>query len=179
MIEVSGKSGGKTMNIEKDKLLQAFNHMVDELHAAVEKAEEKLGPPLEEMVSNAEKMSKQLYALTQDEMKSLSEHLKRDIAHARKYMQTEGRDFNQWLKFDVKQVEDKFADFLAKAADRNWLDFHSFKGFQQNTLYKTGEICGPGTLRCLNCEQEMKFTRNTRIPPCPKCHQTEFERQVS
>jgi hypothetical protein len=54
------------MNDPKDKLLQAFNHMVDELHARIEKAEEKISPTLDEMIGNAEKLSKKLYALTQD-----------------------------------------------------------------------------------------------------------------
>ena len=167
------------MSEPKDKLLEAFNHMVDEMHGAINRAEEKLGPTLEEMVSNAEKMSKEVYALTQDEMKSVSEQVKREISNAREYMKTEGHDLNQWLKFDFQRVEDNFTDFLSKAADRNWLDFHAFTDFQQNTLYKTGEICGSGTLRCLACDQEMKFTRNTRIPPCPSCHHTDFERVVS
>lgn len=166
------------MSDPKDKILQAFNQMVDDLHAAIEKAEEKISPTLDEMITNAEKMSKQLYALTQDEMRAVSEHVKRDIAHAREYMQTEGRELNQWLKFDIQQVEDKFADFLSQAADKNWLDFHAFKQSQKNVLYHTGEPCGPGTLSCLGCGQEMKFTRNSRIPPCPKCHKTEFTRQV-
>ncbi len=166
------------MNDKTDKLLQAFNKMVDEVDAALEKAEEKMAPTIDEMVDNAEKLSKRLYALSQDEIKLVSDHLKRDIAHAREYMQTEGREFNQWLKFDIKRVEDRFADFLSHAADKNWLDLRAFKEYQQTTLYKTGEICGAGTLRCLSCGQEMQFTKNTRIPPCPKCHQTEFERVV-
>ncbi len=166
------------MSDPKDKLLQAFNQMIDDLHAAIEKAEEKMAPTLDQMISNAEKMSKQLYALTQDEIRLVSDHVKRDIAHAREYMQTEGHELNQWLKFDIQQVEDKFADFLAQAADKNWLDFHAFKQNQQNVLYRTGEICAPGTLSCLSCGQEMKITRNNRIPPCPKCHKTEFSRLV-
>lgn len=166
------------MNDPKDRLLKAYNHMVDEVYAAIEKAEETLSPTLDELIHNAEQMSKKLYALTQDEAKTISENLKRDFTHAREYMQTEGREFNQWLKFDIQQVEDKFVDFLSQAADKNWLDFRSFKDFQQNTLYKTGEICSAGTLRCLDCGQEMKFTKNSHIPPCPKCHHTQFERVV-
>lgn len=167
------------MTEPKDKLLQAFNHMVDELYAAVEKAEETISPTVDEMVKNAETMSKKLYALTQDEAKAISEHVKRDISNARDYLKEDGKELNQWLKFDIQQVEDKFADFLAQAADKTWLDFRAFKDFQQNTLYKTGEICTAGTLRCLDCGQEMKLTKNTRIPPCPKCHHTAFEREVS
>ncbi len=166
------------MNEPKDKLLQAFNHMVDEMHAAIEKAEETLAPTLEEIINRTEATTKKLYALTQDEARALSEHIKRDFTHARRYMQTEGRDFRQWLNFDIKQVEDRFVDFLARAADKNWLDFHAFQEHQDNFLYHTGEICGAGTLRCLNCDQSMSFTRNSRIPPCPKCHHTEFERLV-
>ena len=86
------------MTDPKDRLLNAFNHMVDELHAAIEKAEEKMSPTVDELLSNTEKMSKKLFALTQDEAKSVSEHLKRDITHAREYMETEGKDLNQWLK---------------------------------------------------------------------------------
>ncbi len=163
---------------QKDKLLQAFNHMMDEVHAAIEKAEETLSPTVEEIINNAEKMSKQLYALTQDEAKTLSRNLKREMSHAREYLKKEGKDLNQWLKFDIQQVEDKFTDFIAQAADKTWLDFRIFKEYKENTLYKTGEICSAGTLRCLDCGQEMKFTKNSRIPPCPKCHQTSFERQV-
>ena len=164
---------------QKDKLLQAFNHMMDEMFNAMEKAEQTLSPTVEEMLNNAEKMTKQMYALTQDEVKSISAHVKRDIANAREYMKTDGKELNQWFNFDLKLMEDRFADFLAQAADKNWLDFRAFKEHQQNTLYKTGEICTAGTFRCLDCKQEMTFTKNTRIPPCPKCHHTNFERVVS
>lgn len=167
------------MTDPKDKLLKAYNHMVDELHAAVEKAEETLSPTIDEMLKNAEQLSKKAYALTQDEAKSISEHLKRDIAHAREYMQTDGKEFKQWLNFDIQQVEDRFIDFLSKAADKTWIDFRALDLLnKKNSVYSTGEICSAGTLRCLKCSQQMKFTKNSHIPPCPKCHHTKFERVV-
>jgi len=167
------------MTDPKDKLLKAYNHMLDELHAAVEKAEETLSPTIDEMLKNAENLSKKAYALTQDEAKNISEHLKRDIAHAREYMRTDGKEFKQWLNFDIQQVEDRFIDFLSKAADKTWIDFRALEILsQKNSVYKTGELCSAGTLRCLDCSQEMKFTKNSRIPPCPKCHHTNFERVV-
>lgn len=165
------------MTDQKDKLLQAFNHMVDELHASIEKAEETLSPTIDEMLQNAQKMSKKLYALSQDEAQIITQHLKRDIAHARKYMETEGKEFNEWLNFDINQVEDRFLDMISKAADKTWLDFRAFKQQNENSqVYKTGEICSAGTLSCEKCGQAMKFTKNSHIPPCPKCHHTEFSR---
>jgi len=166
------------MNDTTDKLLKAFNHMVDDMHAALEKAENRVPASIEDAMKKAEQTSREFYALTQDEVKSISTQLKREINHARDYMKTEGHEFNQWLKFDMQLVEDKFATFLKQAADKNWLDFQAFRDYQQNTLYKTGEICVAGTLRCLNCGQEMSLKKNTRLPPCPKCHATEFERVV-
>jgi hypothetical protein len=167
------------MNDRKDKLLQAFNHMMDELYAAMDKAEKTLSPSIDELVKNSEQMTKKMYALTQDEIKSISESIKRDIAHAREYLEKDGKELNEWFKFDIKLVEDRFVDFLSQAADKSWLDFRAFKERQQNALYKTGEICTAGTLRCLDCGQEMTFHKNSRIPPCPKCHHTNFERVVS
>jgi len=167
------------MNEQTDRLLKAFNHMLDELHAAVEKAEETLSPTVDEMLQNAEKMTRKVYALTTDEAKSLTTQLRREITQAREYMQTEGREFNAWLNFDIQQVEDQFAEFLSRAADKTWLDFRAFELMsKQNSIYKTGELCSAGTLRCMKCSQEMKFTKNSRIPPCPKCHHTQFERVV-
>ena len=167
------------MGDQKDKLLQAFNHMVDEVYAAIEKAEETLSPTVDEMLQNAQSMSKKLYALTQDEAKSLSEHLRRDIAHAQKYMGTDGKEFKEWLNFDIELVEDRFVSMLMRAADKTWLDFREFEHQNlQNSVYRTGEICSAGTLTCKSCSQQMKFTKNSRIPPCPKCHHTEFEREV-
>lgn len=166
------------MNEPKDKLVQAFNHMVDEVHAAYQKAGEALSPTMEEIIKNTEETSKKLYALTQDEANTISEYLKREIASARKYTETEGKDLKQWLNFDIQLVEDQFIDLLSQAADKNWLDFRAFQEYQENYLYKTGEVCSAGTIRCLSCAQKMKFTKNSRIPPCPKCHHTEFERVV-
>ncbi len=167
------------MTDPKDKLLKAFNHMVDEFSAAVEKADEKISPTVDEMISRAEHTSKELYALTQDEVKSISEHLKRDISHAREYLNKEGKELSEWFDFDMKLVEDRFANLIAKAADKSWLDFQAFKRrASEGTVYKTGEICSAGTLRCIACGQTMKFTKSNHIPPCPKCHKVEFSRSV-
>ncbi len=167
------------MTDPKDKLLKAYDRMVDELHAAVEKAEETLSPTIDEMLQNAERLSKKAFALTQDEAKSISDSLKKEITHAREYMQTDGKEFKEWLNFDIHQVEDRFVDFLSKAADKTWIDFRALEILgKKNSLYKTGEICTAGTLRCMSCGQQMKFKKSSHIPPCPKCHQTSFKRVV-
>ena len=39
---------------------------------------------------------------------------------------------------------------------------------------KSGEITSAGKLTCTACGYEMNFKKTGRVPPCPKCHKTEF-----
>ena len=39
---------------------------------------------------------------------------------------------------------------------------------------RSGEITSAGTLTCKDCGHSMHFKKTGRIPPCPKCHKTEF-----
>jgi len=41
---------------------------------------------------------------------------------------------------------------------------------------KSGEITSAGSLRCHACHYEVHFKKTGRIPPCPKCHKTEFSK---
>ncbi|MDX8408186.1 MAG: NADP-dependent isocitrate dehydrogenase [Mariprofundaceae bacterium] len=41
---------------------------------------------------------------------------------------------------------------------------------------RSGEITSAGTLSCQACGHEMHFKKTGRIPPCPKCHATEFRK---
>ena len=42
---------------------------------------------------------------------------------------------------------------------------------------KSGEITSAGKLICKSCGYEMHFKKKGRIPPCPKCHKTEFKKR--
>jgi isocitrate dehydrogenase len=41
---------------------------------------------------------------------------------------------------------------------------------------RSGEVTSAGTLTCVACGHEMHFKKSGRIPPCPKCHKTEFKK---
>ena len=43
-------------------------------------------------------------------------------------------------------------------------------------LCRSGEITAAGTLTCVSCGNHMHFKKTGRIPPCPKCHKTEFKK---
>ncbi len=45
---------------------------------------------------------------------------------------------------------------------------------RQPLMRTTGEVTGPGTLTCMKCEEEIEMDDPGHIPPCWKCHGTEF-----
>ncbi|MBK7768564.1 MAG: zinc ribbon-containing protein [Sulfuritalea sp.] len=42
--------------------------------------------------------------------------------------------------------------------------------------FTTGEITAAGTLTCTKCGQAVQLKRSSHIPPCPRCHGTEFRK---
>ena len=169
-----------TMKVDSEKLIKAFDHMVEEVNQSIHKAEDALKPGVEEMVNNAQKLARDLYTLTQEESESLANTLKRDLHKANKAMNQQGKELKDWLSFDLTLVEDQFIDLIAKAADKTWLDFRAFESEDhQASIYHTGEICSAGTLSCNNCGKHVHFKKTSHIPPCADCHHTEFFRVVS
>ncbi len=41
-------------------------------------------------------------------------------------------------------------------------------------VVKTGEKPGKGRYSCTNCGQEIDLGANDKMPPCPKCNNSEF-----
>jgi len=47
---------------------------------------------------------------------------------------------------------------------------------EKGLLCRSGEITSAGTLMCISCEHEIHMKKTGRVPPCPKCHATEFKK---
>ena len=168
------------MNTTNEKILSAFNHALEEFQKLMETTEQSLKPTVDEMVQNASKISRQVYALTQDESKLISDQLSKELKHLKQYLRSEGKEVSQWLDFDLQMVEDRFVEVALSAADKVWLDFKKFEEDVQNPpVYQTGEICSAGTLICTQCNKTLTFTRTSHIPPCSGCHGTHFRRKIT
>lgn len=170
------------MNIKSDseKLVKAFDHMVDNVRQAIHTTEQALAPTIDQLVHNAQAMARDLHQLSQEESERLGKALKRDIRQANRALIEQGKELKEWFSFDLTLVEDRFIDLINRAADKSWLELHSFEtDSQMADSYHTGEVCNAGTLCCQNCSQTMNFSKSSHIPPCPKCHHTQFYRVIS
>jgi hypothetical protein len=164
---------------DKDKLVAAFEHMVDQVSDAIHGAEEALEPTIEEMVHNAQQLARELFALTQEEAEGLGATLKRDMHKANKTLNQQGKELKDWFSFDLTLIEDRFSDMIARAADKTWLDFRAFEvEDHQASIYLTGEVCNVGRFSCSKCDSSLDLIKTGQLPRCPACDHGEFHRVI-
>lgn len=161
----------------KERLSLAYNRMMERVKHALDVAEHKTIPPLEHAVNKAREKAVALGELSRDEAEKVGEYLQRDIQEFAEHLNQTSSEFKSWFHMDLELVEAKLLDMMTQVADKTRLELARLAvSAQSPRLYHTGEISGPGTLQCCLCEEELRFAKTEHIPPCPRCHATEFIR---
>ena len=160
-----------------DRLVSADEAMLERVHEAADDAEKKTVPWLREALADARDKAVELEELTREEAEKVSRYVERDLHDAASFIAESGQEFREWLSFDWKLMQNRMLDMFAGMADQT---SDALKGFadqaREASLYHTGEITAPGVLRCTSCGEDLHFKRTGRIPPCPKCSATRFQR---
>lgn len=160
-----------------DRLIAAYNRMMERVRELMEDAEDKAIPTLEEGIKQARNKAVELGEISAEEAEKVGDWIKRDMEEATHYLGDTGREFADWLKFDIEQVEDRILSVLLSVADRTRLELAAFeRSIQEHSTYKTGEITSAGVLECRACGEQLHFHATGHIPPCPKCRGTKFKR---
>jgi polyhydroxyalkanoate synthesis regulator phasin len=160
-----------------DKMVDAYERMLKRTHEALKHAEEETVPAVREMLEKTRDNMVELGELTREEAAKVATYVERDIKDAAGYIAETGEDLRNWWRFDFNLMEERMLEMFSTVADqtsvqlRNWAELA-----RQASKYHTGEITGPGTLTCTACGEEISLHKTGRIPPCPKCHATEFKR---
>ncbi len=160
-----------------EKLIQAYDKMMERVSASLEEAEEKALPTLKENIDKAAEKAVELEELTHDEAQKIAMYLRRDLQDAGRHLADTGEQLGSWLKFDMEQIEDRLLEFMSHAADKTRLQLLELQHeLEEDPPHHSGEITGPGTLYCSECGQAIHFHETGHIPPCPKCHASNFRR---
>jgi len=132
---------------------------------------------LREAIDHARERVVEIGEVTREEAEQIGEYVRRDLHDAGDYLSRTGRELRDWAQIDLQLVEQSLFDLFARAADRTRLEIEAFnRELQAGPPYRTGEMTGPGSLRCENCGQLMHFHQPGHIPPCPSCRHTLFRR---
>ena len=161
-----------------DRLVGAYEAMLERVHEAAETGEKTTVPWLREALANAREKAVQLEELTREEADKVSRYVERDLHEAASYIADTGQEFRDWLTFDWRLMQNRMLDMFAGMADQT---SQALRGFaeqaRQASQYHTGEITAPGVLECTGCGETLHFEKTGRIPPCPKCNATTFQRK--
>ncbi len=164
------------------RLTEAYDRMMERVKVGLEEfdqAETDASPNLQQSIDRAADKAVELEELTREEAQLLGKYVKRDLQDAGHHLATTGQDLRAWLRFDLDLIEDRLLEFFQTAADKTRLEMLSFEEeVERASHYYTGEIIGPGSLRCDNCGKSLHFHATAHIPPCPKCQATVFTRML-
>ena len=156
---------------------KAYEDMLERVTEAMEKAGEEARPRLRDALRRARERAVELGELTAEEAERISEYIRRDVEDAARYLSRRDEDLAGWFRMDVQLIENWLFDRITSIADRTKLEIQEFnESLERASLWHTGEITGPGELRCTSCGKVLRFTRTGHVPPCPACKHTEYER---
>lgn len=163
-----------------DRMVAAYEAMLERVHEAAETAEKKTVPWLRETLIAAREKAVDLEELTREEAEKVSRYVERDLHDAAHFLAETGQEFRDWLSFDWRIMQDRMLDMFAGMADKT---SEALRGFanqaREASLYHTGEVTAPGVLECTGCGEELHFAKTGRIPPCPRCKATRFQRKTT
>ena len=154
-------------------LIQAYDALIEHLYEAMD---DTLHSTAEALDIAKEKVS-ELGGLTQEEISHIGDYLSRDIGHAAVHAEKKEEDLSAWLKFDIDLIENFALDTFMGIADKTRIEIAKLR--QQAAKYHpyhSGEIAGPGTFSCKECDKEIAFKSTSEIPACPSCNAKVFVR---
>ncbi|MCU7842364.1 MAG: zinc ribbon-containing protein [Candidatus Thiodiazotropha sp. (ex Monitilora ramsayi)] len=160
-----------------DKLAEAYDKILQEVHEAIDSAKENAIPGLREYLDDAREKMVELGELSREEADKVAGYVERDMKDAADYLLETGEQMSAWWRFDVELIENRMLEMFTGVADQTKLELAKLaQRASRASLYHTGEVTGPGTLVCNSCSKEMHFKKTGHIPPCSGCKGTEFQR---
>jgi predicted RNA-binding Zn-ribbon protein involved in translation (DUF1610 family) len=155
----------------------AYNGMLEHARSFLHDSREEIGHSLHDALESAKKQAVELGNLSKNEAELIGTYLRRDLHDAGEYIHQQRGELGDWLRFDIKQVEQRIWESLSLVVDKTTIELNHLRNrAHQFGEWHTGEITGPGTLVCSACDAEIHFHKTGHIPPCPKCHRTIYHR---
>ena len=162
----------------KERLAQAYDHMLEGVRDWIQELEDATVPAIEKALDNAREKTMELNELTREEADKVGEYLRRDLLHLGEHLdEKKDDDLRSWFRMDLELIETKLADLFSSVAYRTTVELERLREIASlSEFWSTGEITGPGILECTACGEQLHFSKTGHIPPCPKCHATSFKR---
>jgi len=165
----------KDRKYEEDQEISQYEKLASRTRELIEAAQEK-GPKAVDAA--LEKAKEEMIAagdFGREQGKRLQAFLRRDLEATREHVTQLGQTVKE--AFEPQRVASGIQSTLAHILDTLGDTLKDWAGKAEEGLsYRTGELSSPGTLTCDNCGNHIRMTNTGRVPPCPKCHGTEYRK---
>lgn len=158
-------------------LVDAYNQMMARIRDSIETAEAHAIPTLQKAIDRAKQEAIRLGEISLEEAEEVGNYIKRDINDAAEYLMETSHEFSEWLLLDIDIIEQKVLELFLSVADKTRVELEELSHPANNLVtYHSGEITGPGSLACGNCNELIQFNTTSHIPACPNCQHRTFQR---
>lgn len=162
-----------------DILGNAYERFYEYVAKNLHDAEEKTVSNYNKLIDEAKHKILEIKDITEQDAEKVAGWVKRDIADMTHYLEESGNEIKDWLGFEKTLLKTELLDLLLQSADKTSLKLFEINNKEyKSSKYTTGEVAGPGTLKCDACHNELHFKHAGKIPPCPNCNATSFHRYV-
>lgn len=147
-----------------------YDALADKFHEEFEAGAEKTSEFAKKAMEKAREQLTAAGKFTEEQGQKLKVFLENDFSRISQEMKKGARERLNPSRLGVGALSS-----MSKLLHKTGVALSSFADKADGALAcKSGEITSAGKLVCNHCHNEMNFKKTGRIPPCPKCHKTEF-----
>ncbi len=153
-----------------DVAVDHYDELADKFHEEFEAGAEKTAEFAQKAMETARKQLTAAGKFTEEQGHKLKEFLENDFSRVSQEVKAEARE-----RLNPSRLGAGALASMSKILHKTGVVLSGFADKAEDALAcKSGEITSAGKLTCNACGYEMNFKKTGRIPPCPKCHKTEF-----
>lgn len=167
--------GDEAAQLDTEGEKRAYDAIVSRVSEQLRRTQDRGNDALNNALARASEITQTAGEFTSEQIERASGYVRRDM-----FSLSENRERASELvreRLRPSRVRDGFLSLASEVLDRAGSGLSRLSDRLENPLrFETGEVTGPGTLTCTSCGSQMRFRESGRIPPCPRCHKTEFRK---
>jgi len=163
---------GKKVEEEQKKEEDQYDQLAARFKELFESGTEKSAEFAHTALEKARQQLTAAGAFSEEQGQKLKGFMERDFAQLATSMRDEARErlnparLGAGALASISSLLHVASSLLSDAAGRA----------EKGLLCRSGEVTSAGTLNCIACGHEVHMRKTGRVPPCPKCHATEFKK---
>jgi len=163
------------MSDTNQKLIDAYERFAEKTKEFLAESREKTSETFEHAMDQARENMEKAGEISRSESDRLKAFLKRDMEQTAQDFKNAGEKAQASL--NPHNLKSGFFNLVGYVAKNSSQLMESLAEWAENeVVLHTGEVTGPAVLTCRSCDEVLHFKESGRVPPCPKCHKTEFQR---